>query len=140
MADALADDLRADLGLDEGDRHKLYIDTTGNLTIGTGRNLTAVGISADEDALMLYNDIKRAEDSLDAAYPWWRDLPHGPARAMANMMFNLGPGQLAKFKLFLAAMQRRDWSSACDELRNSTWWNQVGARGPRMVARLMEVT
>lgn len=138
--DALADDLRADLGLDEGDRHVLYVDTMRNVTIGTGRNLSAVGISADEDALMLSNDIKRAEDSLDASYPWWRGLPHGPARVMANLMFNMGPGRFATFRLYLNATYERRWNDACDELRNSTWWNQVGERGPRMVARMMEGT
>lgn len=135
---ALADDLRADLGLDEGDRHVLYVDSTRNVTIGTGRNLTAIGISADEDALMLANDIKRAEDSLDGDYSWWRDLPHGPARVMANLMFNMGPARLAKFPRFLNAMYSGKWDNACAELQNSNWWTQVGERGPRMVARLME--
>lgn len=135
---ALADDLRADLGLDEGDRHKLYFDSLGNASIATGRNLNAVGISADEDALMLTNDIRRAEDSLDASYPWWRGLPHGPARVMANLMFNMGPEHLSAFKHFLKYVEDHDWANACDELRNSRWWNQVGERGPRMVARLME--
>lgn len=41
----------------EGRRAHPYTDTTGNLTIGVGRNLSDRGLSADEIDLLFANDL-----------------------------------------------------------------------------------
>lgn len=128
-----------ELEIDEGTRLRLYTDTSRspNMSIGTGRNLTANGISRDECELMLHNDITRAVASLDRVLPWWRGLPPAHARVMVNLTFNMGIGGLQTFRVFLAAMNRHDWQAAAAALRDSEWFKQVGSRGPRMIARLI---
>lgn len=130
------DDLSSELRTDEGVRLFPYIDTTGKVTIGVGRNLTSVGISADEANALFLNDIERAVASLDVDTPWWRQLPQPQQRVMINLAFNMGINHLLGFVHFLAAMQAHNWTSAAIELRNSLWFTQVGNRGPRMLARL----
>lgn len=123
---------------DEGRRKQLYFDTAmpPRASIGVGRNLTDVGLSADEVDLLLRNDIDRAATGLDGRVTWWRALPNFAQRVMLNLAFNMGIGKLMGFPHFLAAMERQDWDAAKMELRSSLWYHQVGERGPRMLQRL----
>lgn len=128
--------LTADLTLDEGRVAVPYFDTRHILTGGVGRNLGR-GFSDPEIDLMLTNDIAMCCAALDGHVPWWRTLPLGKQRVMLNLVFNMGWPRLAGFMKFLAAMQRQEWQLAADELRDSLWFNQVGERGPRVIARLL---
>ena len=118
--------------LNEGRRLKPYIDTANKLTIGVGRNLADVGISEAEADVLLKNDLARAERELSTLAPWALKLDEVRYAVLVDMCFNLGAHGLSKFKRFLAAMERRDWADAATEMRNSKWWFQVGARGPRL--------
>lgn len=129
------DRLAGDLEADEGRRLMPYLDTTGHLTIGVGHNLRN-GISSRACDLILQDDIDATVADLDANAAWWRRLPEPKARVLANLCFNMGWPVLATFRRFLAAMEAGEWATAADELRDSTWWGQVGERGPRTVARL----
>lgn len=126
------DRLAADLKRDEGLRLKPYADTVGKTTIGYGRNLDDVGISPTEAEVMLASDMAVVERELDRAYPWWRDLPEGPARGLANMAFNLGLPRLSGFAKMLLALRQGRWSDAAAEALNSRWAAQVGARATRI--------
>lgn len=130
--------LQNDLMMDEGYSALPYPDpdNAAIISIGVGRNLTVVGVSSDEVALMLTNDISRAASALDADYPWWRALPAGAQRVMLNLTFNMGMKAFTGFVKFLGCMEKRDWDGAIKELRNSEWFTQVGERGPRMCSRL----
>lgn len=130
--------LVADLSLDEGTVLKPYKDTVGKITIGTGRNLTDRGISADEAGVMLLNDIALVAMQLDAAEPWWRTLPAPQQRVMLNLGFNMGVPTLQTFHQFLDFMQKQDWRGAAIDLEGTAWYGQIGQRGPRMVQRLLE--
>jgi len=62
-------------------RLKPYRDSVGKLTIGVGRNLDDVGISAEEADVLLANDIAKAQAELKQALPWTanrRDIPMPP--------------------------------------------------------------
>ncbi len=130
-------ELRAELVRDEGLRAKAYTDTTGNLSIGVGRNLNAIGLRPDEIALLLSNDIAEAIAGLDAGAAWWRELDAVRGRVLVNMAFNLGWPGLAEFHTFLAAMQRGDWVAAGAAMQESRWWRQVGARAARLQAMVL---
>jgi len=130
--------LTGDLTLDEGYRHELYRDTKGKLTIGIGRNLTDVGLSRDEAAYLLHNDIMNAISDLDAQGKWWRDLPEPQARAMVNLCFNMGMAKLLTFVTFLDLMSDGKYDEAAADLMTTAWYREVGQRGPRMVARLKQ--
>lgn len=107
--------LEAELIRDEDERLRVYRCTAGKQTIGVGRNLDDVGISAAEtkalgittagciangitraqSRALLANDIGRAEQDLDRTLPWWRSLSDARQRVLLNMCFNMGIGRRA---------------------------------------------
>jgi lysozyme len=54
-------------------------------------------------------------------------------RVLANMCFNMGITRLLKFRNMLGAIQLKNWDRAADEMVNSPWYTQVGARAVRLV-------
>ncbi len=130
--------IAAELRRDEGVRLRPYRCTAGRLSIGVGRNLDDVGISAAEAELLLDNDIARAAADLDRALPWWRGLSEARQRALVNMAFNLGLPRLLGFSAMLAALRAGDYSRAAAEALNSRWAGQVGARAARVAAMIRE--
>jgi lysozyme len=127
--------LKARLSLEEGRKRSIYTDTTGNVSVGIGRNLTGVGVSDDEIDLMFTNDIARTTAFLDANLPWWSTLDDVRQSVMVDLAFNMG-GSLLQFHHMLAAVQASDWNTAYSEMLNSTWANQVGQRAQNL-ARIM---
>ena len=127
----------AELRRDEGVRLKPYRDTVGKLTVGTGRNLDDVGISDDENNLMISNDIGRTCAGLDKAIPWWRNLDPVRQRVIVNMAFNLGVYALLGFHDTLSAIQASDWQGAHDGMLASHWANQVGERAQRLASMIL---
>ncbi len=129
--------LKSDLKRDEGTRLKLYKDTAGKASIGTGRNLDDVGISPAEADLMLNNDIEGVIQTLDKAFPWWKTLSETRQRALANMCFNTGFSKLLGFRNMLDALKAGDWNRASQEALNSEWAGQVGDRAQRIALQLV---
>ena len=123
---------------DEGVRFHLYEDTRGKQTIGVGRNLTDVGISKDEAMVLLDNDITAAVNALDQVHPWWRSLSEIRQHVLVNMCFNIGIAGLGGFKKALTAMQAGDYETAANEMQDSTWYVQVGARAIRLVSLMRQ--
>lgn len=124
--------LIAQLIVDEDKRNKPYRDTVGKLTIGVGRNLDDRGLSDDEIAYLLGNDIKLVERELDIAMPWWRGMCDARQNVVANMAFNLGVPGLKTFKNTLQAMRDGRYADAADGMLQSKWAQQVGARAVRL--------
>ncbi len=126
--------LREMLMIDEGVRLHPYADTVGKLTIGVGRNLTDIGLSKDEVMILLDNDVKAAIVALDGLYPWWRGMSEVRQHVLVNMCFNMGITKLSGFKLALEAMEQSKYEEAANQMTNSAWFNQVGARAIRLVS------
>lgn len=132
--------LIAELRRDEGVRYSPYMDTTGHLTVGVGRNLTVSPLPAGwtyplTDAQvnqLLTQDLQATFAQLDAKIPWWRSLDDVRQRVVANLAFNLGVAGLLTFKTALGAMQRGSYAIAAAAMMNSTWYRQVGARAQRL--------
>lgn len=120
----------------EGLRLKPYRDTVGKLTIGVGRNLDDVGITESEARTLLENDISTVCRELDRALPWWRDLSEPRQRALADMAFNLGTPRLLGFKRMIAALERKDYEEAANEMLLSQWADQVKSRAVRLAAAM----
>ena len=129
--------LIAQIILHEGKRSKPYKDTVGKLTIGVGRNLDDVGLFDDEIELLLINDLKRFERSLDKSLPWWRDLDEVRQRVIIDMCFNMGLGGLLGFKNTLAKIKAHDWAAARRGMLQSKWAKQVGARATRLADMML---
>jgi lysozyme len=137
LAPETREHVRAHLLADEGIRLRPYQDTVGKWTIGIGRNLSDVGISAVEAYDMLNHDIDRAVLALAARYDWFHDLDPVRQAVLVNLCFNMGIAGLAKFVNTLAAVERGDYAAAARGLRASLWFRQVQkSRSSRLIAML----
>lgn len=120
------------LRLHEGERLKPYRCTAGKLTIGVGRNLEDRGITAEESAYLLNNDIEREWKALKTALPWVTGLNDVRQRVLLDMAFNLGIDGLLQFKNTLATVQRGDYERAASMMLDSLWARQVKGRATRL--------
>ena len=121
---------------DEGVRLKPYKDTVGKLTIGVGRNLDDVGISAVEADTLLRNDIQRAVQDLNDKLPWTMQLDESRRGVLVNMAFNMGIAGLLQFKNTLAHIQAGRWADAAAGMLASKWATQVGPRATRLAKQM----
>lgn len=123
--------LKQQLMRDEGLRLHPYTDTAGKLTIGFGRNLDDVGISREEAEDMLDNDIEQVQSEL-SNFDWYNQLNAKRRDVIANMCFNLGLPTLMQFENMIAALSAHQYNRAADEMLDSKWARQVGARATRL--------
>ena len=116
---------------DEAVRLKPYHCTEGKLTIGVGRNLDDRGISEDEAAYMLANDLN---DCIREAqcFTWFNELTDARKRVIVNMIFNLGINRFRKFKKTIEYIEDRRYVKASIEMMDSKWARQVGKRADRL--------
>jgi lysozyme len=124
------------LRLHEGERLMPYRCTAGKLTIGVGRNLEDRGITREESAYLLANDIAAEERELLRALPWVAELDEVRQRVLLDMSFNLGLVGLLGFKRTLATIQAGDYQAASTMMLDSKWAGQVGQRAERL-SRMM---
>ena len=143
------DKLREQLKIDEGCVYEIYNDHLGYPTFGIGHlviesdpeNGQAVGTSVSEDrvAEAFDEDIKSVLRDCNILYPDFDDLPEEAQQIIANMMFNLGRPRLSKFAGMKRGVDARDWDVAADEMVDSRWYRQVGARAERLEARMRAI-
>jgi lysozyme len=122
--------------LHEGERLKPYRCSAGKLTIGVGRNLDDRGITREESAMLLDNDIRLLEIELFRALPWASALDDVRQRVLLDMAFNLGLPGLLQFKRTLEAIRTGQYQQAATMMLDSLWARQVGQRAERL-ARMM---
>lgn len=121
----------------EGERLKPYRCTAGKLTIGVGRNLDDRGITAQESAYLLSNDIDRVWTELRARLPWVTGLSDVRQRVLLDMAFNLGTDGLLKFRNTLATIEAGNYQKGGEMMLDSLWARQVGMRAQRL-AKMMQ--
>ena len=121
----------------EGLRTKPYLDTAKpkpKLTIGIGRNLDDKGLSVPECVFLGNNDLAEGSTELARVFP---GMEFDAARhaALVDMMVNLGLPRFLGFKRMIAAVKRRDWHKAADEMLDSKWHREdVGQRAKDLAA------
>jgi lysozyme len=120
------------LRLHEGERLKPYRCTAGKLTIGVGRNLEDRGITAEESAYLLLNDVRTMEQGLAKALPWFTQLDDVRQRVLLDMGFNLGTQGLLEFRRTLEAVRTGQYQQAAAMMLESRWAGQVGQRARRL--------
>lgn len=128
--------LYRELVRDEGKRLTPYQDSLGYWTVGIGHLLPSgesrQPISEAQCRDYFINDVIDAENRLNGIMPGWRALSDVRQRALVNLSFNLG-GKLARFKQFLAAMEREEYVIAGQHLQASLWAKQVKLRAARII-------
>lgn len=125
---------------DEGEVLSAYKDILGYLTIGVGRLIDKKkggGISAEESAYLLSNDIDRVEREVRAGVSFYDSLNEPRKAALLNMAFQMGTTGLLQFQRSLAAIRDEHWADAANNLLQSNWAKQTPDRA-RRVARQIE--
>jgi len=107
---------------EEGFRQYPYPDSEGNVTIGFGRNLDAVGISHDEALMLMENDLMRCEHDLWKCFPEYTNLSEIRKCVILEMSFNMGVEGVMKFRGMINALNHHDYAGAAKEMRNSDWY------------------
>lgn len=124
---------------------EVYRCTANKLTQGIGRNLEAHPISDKEKAELVNGKV-----SLEVARRWMREelepledklsetkdyLNCNTVRraVLLDMAFNMGLTGLSKFKKMWEHIHNSNWVEASREMKDSSWYIQVGRRGKRNV-------
>tara|TARA_R110000764_G_scaffold133065_1_gene220988 strand:- start:66 stop:506 length:441 start_codon:yes stop_codon:yes gene_type:complete len=126
----------------EGFSATAYRCPTGRLTIGYGRCVDpdepGTGITESEAEMLLANDLERFEVAAQRVVgeETWSLLDQVRREALIEMAFNMGAGNLAKFRRMLSSLSAEDYSAAADEALSSRWADQVGKRADRIADRI----
>jgi|FreactTroBogLake_1042271.scaffolds.fasta_scaffold63967_1 lysozyme len=113
-----------------------YMDITGHVTIGYGRNLDN-GIRTDEAELMFENDFNQSVKELEQ-YSWYLNQPQNVKNALININFNLGIHKLLEFHDMIHALIDKDYKKAAQAALNSLWAKQVPNRAKEITDMMME--
>lgn len=120
---------------EEGEVLSAYSDHLGFLTIGVGRLIDkrkGGGITSEESAYLLGNDIAKINAQLDARIPWWRKLDEARQAVLQGMAFQMGIDGLLGFKNTLKMIEAGDYDGAGKGMLNSLWAKQTPGRAKRM--------
>jgi len=138
--------LRKQLEIDEGIVNEIYNDHLGYPTFGIGHLITEddpeeglpVGTPVSEERIQqaFESDIEWVLSDCNKLYDNFDSLPEEVQQIIANMMFNLGYPRLSKFKGMKSGVMNEDWDAAADEMLDSRWARQVGARAERLADRM----
>jgi lysozyme len=142
--------LREQLEIDEGVVYEVYLDHLGYATFGIGHLIREddpehgweVGTEVSESrvAEAFESDIETVLSDCNTLYPDFDSLPEEAQQIIANMMFNLGRPRLSAFKGMKAGVDAGDWNEAADQMVDSRWYKQVGARAERLVERMRAIS
>jgi|TARA_B110000240_G_C13374766_1_gene399819 lysozyme len=134
--------LREQLKVDEGVKYEIYKDHLGYPTFGIGHLITeddpehgepdGTEISEDRVNEIFESDVAKFVSEAKILFPDLDELPDVAQQVIVNMAFNMGRPRLSKFKNFIAGVNDRDWTRAAEEMMDSRWADQVGARATRL--------
>ena len=137
----ISDNLIESSKVQEGFSSTVYRCTSGVQTIGWGRAVDpdeeGTGITEEEAEVLLKNDLERFEEfTKDVVGDTWHVLDQVRREALIEMCFNMGPGNLSKFRMMLACLAQEDFEGAADQAIASRWSDQVGHRAVRIAGRI----
>jgi lysozyme len=137
--------------VDDGEGNIIsYKDSRGHLTGGIGHlmskeeaSLYPEGTPIPQEVVdqWFIDDMEQAQEDAQSIVEnqIGKPVPPEVENILVNMAFNLGATRLRKFKKMLAAIEAGDYNTAADEMIDSKWYNQVGRRSRRLVARMRKV-
>ncbi|MDD2826924.1 MAG: hypothetical protein PHF52_08420 [Sulfurospirillaceae bacterium] len=128
----------------EGFEPNEYRCTANKLTQGYGRNLEVYPLSGAEKAELnedgsvseevaekwAIEELRSCEEKLrdNVIFKSQSDLRKA---VLLDMCFNIGYSGLMKFKKMWVALGSKDYETAAREMKDSSWYTQVGRRGKR---------
>lgn len=131
----LFDNLRSQLRRDEGEVLYAYQDSLGYWTIGVGRLIDSRkggGISKEESACLLENDINAKYTELKKHIPWITSLDIARQGVLVNMAFQLGINGLLQFRNTLEHVKQGKYIEASILMLDSLWAKQTPNRAKRL--------
>ena len=135
----MVNDIVSQLRRDEGEKLSVYQDHLGFWTIGVGRLVDprrGGGITPEESAYLLKNDITKREAELDSRLPWWRALNEARQGVLLNMSFQLGVTGLLAFRTTLKLVQGGHYQDAAEAMLLSRWADQTPGRAERLAEQM----
>lgn len=128
-------ELTKQLRRDEGEVLTAYQDHLGFWTLGVGRLIDkrkGGGITPEESAYLLSNDIDKREAELLRRAPWMANLDPVRFGALLNMAFQMGVDGLLGFRNTLAMVRDGDYDGAASNMLHSKWAEQTPDRAKRI--------
>lgn len=113
-------------------------DIEGHCTIGYGRNLTVSGISEQEAARLLKNDIATLEQTLQQEFTFWPKLNQPRQNVLIELAYHLGYGDLLTFENMIAALQDSEYEKAATEILVSQYGENFPERSKNLADRMSE--
>lgn len=135
----MIDDLIKQLRRDEGEVLHAYHCSEGWLTIGIGRLIDQKkggGITREEAAYLLGNDIQRVSRQLQERLPWAIKLSEPRLGVLMNMAFQLGIDGLLAFRETLRHVQEGRYEQASVAMLDSKWARQTPERARRLAEQM----
>lgn len=138
--------LKKELIRDEGLIMSVYRDKFGYKTVGVGHLIrmsdpefslpVGARITAERVLQLLNQDITIAQNELKKVFNNFDRFSLELQNILVNMMFNVGASKFSKFRMFIKAIENRDYKSAAKEMRASLWFGQVPLRAGRLIERM----
>ncbi|TCB36861.1 lysozyme [Acinetobacter sp. ANC 4910] len=119
---------------EEGEVLTEYKDHLGYSTIGVGRLIDARkggGITTEESAYLLSNDIQKKLSELERKLPWVKELDEARRGVLLSMAFQMGTDGLLGFKNTLEMVRTGRYTDAAKGMLNSLWAKQTPQRAKR---------
>ena len=123
----------------EGFRDTVYLDTLGKRTVGYGHLCVEDhwedGKKYDKEYLdeIFDKDFQNAADQCeDLCNDYELELPETITDVLIEMIFQLGIGNVMKFKKMIAALQEQDFETASLEMLDSRWATQTPSRAEKL--------
>lgn len=113
--------------------HELYDCPAGYKTIGHGYNIEAHGLPDDIAKMLLKRQLRDCEAELAKKVKGWDDLDFVRRQVLIDMIFNMGWSTLRKFKKMFAAIEKKDYEEAANQMIDSGWYKQVKHRAEVLV-------
>ena len=131
----MKDDLIKQLRRDEGEVLSAYQDHLGFWTIGVGRLIDkrkGGGLSPEESAFLLNNDVDTRIKALEDAFPWFKGMDEARKGVLVNMSFQMGVNGLKALKNTLASVANGLYEKAAAQMLDSLWATQTPERAKRL--------
>jgi lysozyme len=135
----LIDNLTVQLRRDEGEVLHAYRDHLGFWTIGIGRLIDPKkggGITREEAAYLLRNDINKVDRQVQERFPWVVTLSEARRGVLLAMAFQMGVDGLNNFKKTLTMIEQGEYQKASVEMLDSTWAKQTPERAKRLALQM----
>jgi lysozyme len=140
----------------EGLRQVVYKDSEGINTVGIGFNLEAhhnkeflkknpkiknkieqkIPLTINEIKILYNFSLKQAYKDVVSLVPKFKELPKDVKMVLIDMSFNLGKTRLSKFKNMIDAINKKDYTTAAREMKDSKWYSQVGNRSKNLINKM----